>query len=382
MTLATASAEVSGSLQQCAKPKLTREDRAAGALMGVLVGDALGVGMQWYYDMEQKDKDFGPWVTDYVDPKPDGEHVFAYVSKYRHEQGFRAGDTSQMGQIYSDLLESVADLRKYDRDDFYARLDQLMSTLSGESLSGRYTDGIINDVRKKRLDGLDWGDKDMGTDHTTGDGAVLSVVLAALYSDPVQLARAADDLITPLMADSFIRGNSVVFALTVQALINGVPIDKLALHVKTLGFNKEIRAIGGAFDNFLTPGYGAAATQPGLDSIEPKLISQLFGPDCQLTHLLPAAYYLVHRLPNDFEQAVLSASNGPGQNVVRAALTGALSGALNGACAIPERFVKNLENSKVVHENAQRVASLSTFSIETKSKKRGTEGEAEVAEEA
>ena len=42
----------------------TRQDRAAGALLGVLIGDGLGFGMQWYYDRAEKDKDFGPFVTE------------------------------------------------------------------------------------------------------------------------------------------------------------------------------------------------------------------------------------------------------------------------------------------------------------------------------
>ena len=35
-------------------PQDPRVERAMGALLGVLVGDGLGFGMQWYYDREQK----------------------------------------------------------------------------------------------------------------------------------------------------------------------------------------------------------------------------------------------------------------------------------------------------------------------------------------
>ena len=80
-----------------------RADRAVGALLGVLIGDALGFGYQWYYDLQEKEKDYGPFVKDYVDPKPDARHSFAYVHKYRHEQGLRAGDTSQNGEVHNAL---------------------------------------------------------------------------------------------------------------------------------------------------------------------------------------------------------------------------------------------------------------------------------------
>ena len=32
---------------------LTVEDRAAGAIMGAMIGDALGLGCHWYYNLDQ-----------------------------------------------------------------------------------------------------------------------------------------------------------------------------------------------------------------------------------------------------------------------------------------------------------------------------------------
>jgi hypothetical protein len=37
-------------------------DRAAGAVIGALVGDALGVGPHWYYDLTELRKDYGDWI--------------------------------------------------------------------------------------------------------------------------------------------------------------------------------------------------------------------------------------------------------------------------------------------------------------------------------
>ena len=68
--------------------------------------------------------------------------------------------------------------------------------------------------------------------------------------------------------------------------------------------------------------------------------------------MLPAAYYLIHRYPEDFEMAVLSAVNGGGNNMARAALTGALSGAMAGLRGIPERLISGLKD----HERLLRLA--------------------------
>jgi ADP-ribosylglycohydrolase len=46
------------------------QDRAAGAIMGAFIGDALGLGPHWYYDLEELRRDYGDWITTYTDPKP------------------------------------------------------------------------------------------------------------------------------------------------------------------------------------------------------------------------------------------------------------------------------------------------------------------------
>ena len=49
---------------------LSFEQRAAGAFVGALVGDALGLGPHWYYDLEEQVRDSGEWIDDYPDPQP------------------------------------------------------------------------------------------------------------------------------------------------------------------------------------------------------------------------------------------------------------------------------------------------------------------------
>jgi ADP-ribosylglycohydrolase len=54
--------------------------------------------------------------------------------------------------------------------------------------------------------------------------------------------------------------------------------------------------------------------------------------------------------------AVLSAVNGGGNNMARAALTGALSGAMVGLTGIPERFFSGLKDSEHLLQMAEKVA--------------------------
>jgi len=83
------------------------KDRAIGAIMGTFIGDALGVGPHWYYDLNQLRKDYGEWIDDYTNPKAD-----------RYHSGLTAGENSQTGQVVGFLLESLAESENYDASDF------------------------------------------------------------------------------------------------------------------------------------------------------------------------------------------------------------------------------------------------------------------------
>ena len=69
-------------------------DRAAGALMGAFIGDALALGPHWYYDLDEMRARYGPWISDYTTPRPDHYHA-----------GMEAGESSQAGVLLRLTLE-------------------------------------------------------------------------------------------------------------------------------------------------------------------------------------------------------------------------------------------------------------------------------------
>ena len=79
------------------------KDRAAGAIVGALIGDALGLGPHWYYDLARLREQFGPWIDGYTDPKPG-----------RYHEGLKAGNLSQSGLITLELLRSIVDNNGYE----------------------------------------------------------------------------------------------------------------------------------------------------------------------------------------------------------------------------------------------------------------------------
>ncbi len=119
------------------------QDRAAGAVMGALIGDALGLGCHWYYDLDELHRDYGAWITGYTTPRPD-----------RYHGGMQAGQLSQTGLILVMLLRSVVAHGEYSEDDFTRRLDEeLFPLLDGTPVygPGGYTNQSMREAWRRRV---------------------------------------------------------------------------------------------------------------------------------------------------------------------------------------------------------------------------------------
>ena len=335
-------------------------DRAAGAVIGALIGDALGLGPHWYYDLDELHKEYGHWITGYTNPKPG-----------RYHAGMQAGQLSQTGLILAMLLRSVVEKGEYQEGDFTDRLDRdLLPYLDGTPMQGPggYTNQSIREAYLRRVQQrLDW--IRTGGHADTTEAAERAVVLAARYA--LNLRKVADTVSANCLltqADEAIVAMTTAFNCVVAFLIAGEKLDvslsdklmqqakkgQLPFHVVT-GENLQMPRPGdpdpsraGKFsspDALLTPSYMAEAVQDPDIQIEPAWkVSLVYGMPCAIYHQLPAAYYLAARFSGDFESAVLHALNGGGQNMSRACLTGALVGAQVGLSGIPERLVTGLEN--------------------------------------
>jgi len=335
-------------------------DRAAGAVIGALIGDALGLGPHWYYDLADLHKDYGRWITGYTDPKPG-----------RYHAGMKAGQLSQTGLILGMLLRSVVEKGGYQEEDFTQRLDrELLPFLDGTPMQGPggYTNQSIREAYRRRVEQkLGWNQT--GGHSDTTEAAERGVVLAARYAlSPRKVAETVSANCILTQSDEAIVAMTTAFNCVLALLVAGQKLDlnlsdKLMVQVKkgelpfhaVTGENLTMPRLGdpdsprtGEFsspDALLTPSYMAkAALDPSIQIKPAWKVSLVYGMPCAIYHQLPAAYYLAARYSEDFESAVLHALNGGGQNMSRACLTGALVGAQVGLSGIPERFVIGLDN--------------------------------------
>lgn len=313
-----------------------------GALMGTLIGDALGVGCHWYYDVAALQSDYGPWVDGYRDSRPERTDRFGYIARHRHEYGLRAGDLSQTGEIATLALQSVAESGGYDARDFCVRLDTLFASLDGTELSGRYSDHAVRETWARRRAGHVWGKA--GSRADTAEAAIWSVVHAARPGIDMR-TRAIDAFgwASLTHASDYITGCSAAFVLSVAALIEGAELATIRDTTRRLRDDDEIAARTSSNDVMFQ--IGNASSVMGGDAtlgVEPVVACRLFGMHCTMTFQTPSAYFLLHRYPDDFERAILTAVNAGGNNMARAALTGAVLGAHVGLQGIPHRLVTGL----------------------------------------
>jgi len=354
-------------------PDKTLEDRASGAIMGAFIGDGLGLGPHWYYDLAELRRDYGPWIDGYTDPKP---------GRYHH--GLKAGQLSQAGFILKLMVRSLVDRGGYDEADFCRRMDEeLFPLLDGTPVSGpgRYTSQSIREAWRRRVQqNLPWGR--LGGPADTTEAIERTLAIAVRYAiDPAKLASAVAGNAALTQADDLVLSMTVAFGAVLGLLVQGHRLDP-ALSGKLMTLVKKgelpFHAVtqdnlqpprpgdpdpprAGRFaspDALLSPAYMAAAAMDPDIRIEPAWkVSLVYGMPCAIYHQLPAAYYLAARFPDDFASAVLHAVNGGGQNQARAILTGALAGAQSGLTGIPRRFIDGLDEGAELEALSRELAS-------------------------
>jgi ADP-ribosylglycohydrolase len=326
--------------------------------MGAFIGDALGMGVHWYYDLNEMHKDHGEWVSGYTNP----------IAGRYHDM-LKAGDLTQAGYILKLTMQSVVENKGYNEAAFCQKLDtELLSKVNGEPMAGPggYTSQSIRAVYQQRKAGIPWSKTGSAADTTEAIERVLA--LGVLHAD--DLRALAEDTTTNTnltQRDELVVSLTVAYNAVLALLVQGKPLDESItdtlfelvksgslpfhavtsdkLHPPEKGSADPPRA--GKFaspDGLITPSTcAAAAADSSHIRIEPAYkVSLVYGMPCAVYHILPAVYYLAARFKNDFESAVLHAINGGGQNCARAMLVGALVGAQVGFSGIPTRFIDGL----------------------------------------
>lgn len=345
-------------------------DRAAGAILGALIGDALALGCHWYYDLAEMRRHHGEWISGYLTPRNDWYHA-----------GMKAGQSSQTALITIMLLRSVLQHGDYVESDFTHRLEaDLFPLLDGTAMKGPggYTNQSIREAYLRRVvEQKPWTQTAGQIENT--EAVERAIVLAVRYAKKPRMAAATAASNCRLThANEMVVALSTSFDCVVSLLVAGEKLDG-ALSTKLMDLvgkgdlpfqDRPLPPKPGEIDInlagifpipdplFIPSCIAGLVHEPGI-RIEPAWKASLvFGLPCAIYHQLPAAYYLATRFADNFESAVLNAINGGGQNMSRAYLTGALVGAQVGLSKIPHRFIQGLENADELVDLALKLGEL------------------------
>lgn len=353
-------------------PNPSFEDRATGALMGALIGEALAVGPHWYYNLDELRAAHGPWISGYTTPRPG-----------RYHEGLKAGASSQAGLLLELTMRSLAQQGRYDEADFCQRLDRDFFPLidgTPNNGPGGYTSQSIRETYRLRVSlGRPWGQVSGWADDTEAAERTLAIAVRDAR-DLGALAEHVSSNTALTQCDGVVGAMTTAYGLALGLLVQGERLDagitdKLMARVRagTLPFHSVTTAgedavppgperarKAGQFaspDALIGLGHIAAAALDPAVRIEPAWkVSQVYGMPCAVYHQFPAVYHLAARFADDFKAAVLHAVNGGGQNQARAMLTGALVGAMAGLSGIPERFITGLDRHEERLALARRIA--------------------------
>ena len=193
------------------------QDRVQGAIMGAFIGDALALGPHWYYSLDELHRDYGAWVNDYTDPKPD-----------RYHAGLKAGQLSQAGFILTLMIRSLNECNGYNKADFCRRIDdELFPLLDGTPVSGPggYTSQSIREVWRQRVQQkLSW--QQVGSHADTTEAIERTLAIAVRYALlPEQLAAAISENTLLTQSDETVVSMTVAYGAVLSLLVQGHILD-------------------------------------------------------------------------------------------------------------------------------------------------------------
>lgn len=322
-------------------------DRAHGAALGAMIGDALAMPAHWYYNREALQTQFGT-IDRYLDPPPHHPDSILWRSHYdptepqfdilgeqrpywgrrgvHYHQFLRAGENTLNVQLLERALHLITEHGGYDRDLWIKEYLRFMRNPSGHRDTyveechrgfflnlrrGKSPDRCA--VREKHIGGmvpvvpLYATLRGLGWEHTDASAAVQSHV--AVTHGGSQIEAAASNLM-----------------IVAREVWEGAPLGEcMRDHVR----RQDLEYFFGPIERLarLTPD---------------EVLGRHYSTACYLDESMPAVAYLVLRFADDPREALIRNAMAGGDNCGRGAVLGALFGIAFGPGAFPLEWREGL----------------------------------------
>jgi ADP-ribosyl-[dinitrogen reductase] hydrolase len=320
--------------------------RKWGCLYGLYIGDALAMPVHWYYDRVALNRDYGQ-VTGYLAPRNPHPDSILWRSSYKpinrkgeilHEQAqywgqrgihyhqfLRAGENTLNLKLCTLLIESLNEKGGYDADDYLKRYIAYMT------IPGNHRDTYLEEYHRHFFTKYAKGvpPRKCGVQEKHIGGLVGAVPIVVFYKDDWQKAReAALEHVCLTHLGTKMEAAAVLFAELLLQILNGIPLREALM---TEAEKKRSPFVRYPFLKWL-------------DEADELVVGRRFSTACYVEESVPSVIYLALKYHDDPEGGLIANTNLGGDNAYRGAVLGALLGAANGIEALPERWIKGLQN--------------------------------------
>lgn len=303
----------------------TPQDRLRGAIWGQLVGDAFCLGSHWIYNLTELEKNF-----------PGGVHGFEAPFEGHYHFGKQPGEQTHYGDGALVMLESVAELGRFDANDFLKRFAEKFGSADYTGYCDKATRGTLDNLRV-------WHEEHPGQAPDSQNGAdddqlatasrLASVVVAHLH-DPdllVEAERATRVCQNNERAVVYMQANAMIL----RDLLNGRDLHS-ALHRAEEGIISVDERRGTEVRRKI-----ASAMNASLKSVHDATVDE-FGQSCPLASSFPSSIHCAVKHSESFRDAITANARAGGDNAGRAGMIGAWLGAMLGIGAIPREWRERL----------------------------------------
>ncbi len=300
--------------------RITRQQRLAGGLIGLLVGDALGVPYEFHTP-----GDIPPPGQIEMTPPPGYARTYSQVPP---------GTWSDDGAQALCLLASLLDCGRFDAEDFGQRLlcwrDDGYLAVGGDVFDIGITTSKALAAIKAGTPALHAGPSGQ---YDNGNGSLMRVLPLALWHQGTDAALAQDAQAQSRVTHGHLRSQvcCALYCLWARRILAEAP-NPWPDAVATLR---------------MLCAEDAAATEELEASVQPDLLTPGTGSG-YVVDSLRSAHWILEKHPSSYEQAVKAAVALGQDTDTTACITGGIAGLRQGLDGIPRRWQEALRGSELV----------------------------------
>ena len=307
------------------------EQKFMGCILGLAIGDALGMPTE-FLNIDEIYEIFGQQgVTDFVD----GSHPAGTFT-----------DDTQMSLAIANALISVADHKPLQQ----ANIDTIMTEISHGYVKWAFgpknnrSPGLTCMKGCKNLKaGINWRESGVAGSKGCGSAMRSAPIGLVFYNNHKKLNEVAIASSQATHGHPCALAGSVATAYLVALAVVGTPPDK---YIDMLcDFTADIS------DEFVSK---IEEVQDCLD-LESREAFRLLGDAWVAEEAVADALYCFLRSPLDYRKTVLTAANSNGDSDSIACIAGAISGAFNGIQGIPRSWVERVEKTEFLQKTSTQL---------------------------